>query len=248
MNRIISLCPSTTYTLVDLGLSKELVGRTIFCYKPENMVDNIPKVGGTKNPKFEKIKSLKPSHILFNREENNIHHLESLEEIAETIVHTPVDVESTLKMIKDFGVLFNVEDTSGKWVGKIAKNYNNLIRKSHSEFSYLYFIWREPYMVAGKGTYIEYMLSLINGKNAAEDISQERYPRVELDDINKLRVDYIFLSTEPYPFKKNHLSDFKGFSANVSIIDGEAMSWHGTYTNKGLSYLKDLSSKISMSC
>ena len=244
MNRIISLCPSTTLTLFDLGLKNEIAGRTIFCNKPESKVDKIPKVGGTKNPKFEKIKSFKPSHILFNEEENDINHLSKLENIANTVIHTPVDVKSSLKMISDYGDIFGCKEKSDDWTQKIESKQSEILNKKHKHFTYLYLIWREPYMLAGNATYIDHMLSLINGENLAITISSSRYPELALDKIKKLNADFIFLSTEPYPFKEKHFDEFKNENSRIQIVDGEALSWHGTYSFFGLEYLDKLSESL----
>ena len=230
--RIISLCPSTTATLIDLGLKECIVGRTKFCIHPKEEVKDIAKVGGTKNPKFEKIKALNPTHILFNMEENEAMHLELMQEIAETVVTTPVDIQSTKQMIEIFGELFHVSEKAKQLCTEIDMCVSNLPK--YPPFSYLYFIWNEPHMVAGKHTYIDFMLSLIGGRNKANELSDERYLEVK----GKPQADYVFLSSEPFPFKDKHIETYKKFSDQVHLIDGEMVSWHGSYTIKGLQYLK----------
>ena len=106
--RIVSLCPSTTLTLYDLGLSDCVVGRTRYCQLPKDG-RRIAKVGGTKDPKWHAIAALKPTHILFNLEENDYTQLQKAQEICETIVHTPVNVQESKEMVLDLGRIFGVE-------------------------------------------------------------------------------------------------------------------------------------------
>jgi iron complex transport system substrate-binding protein len=246
MNKIISLCPSTTLTLFDLGLEKQVIGRTIFCNKPEDKINRVMKFGGTKNPKIDKIRSFSPSHILFNEEENDITHLKVLQDISEIIIHTPTDIPSSIKMIRDYGQIFNCTESASLWAEKITKKYIELKNENHKTFTYLYLIWKNPYMLAGESTYINSMLSLINGKNLASQIPNARYPEISFEQINDLEADFIFLSTEPFPFTEKHIDDFKKINSTIKIVDGEALSWHGTYSYYGLDYLNKLAKNINL--
>jgi iron complex transport system substrate-binding protein len=238
MFKIVSLCPSSTLTIIELGLKENLVGRTKFCIKPEQAVDSIFKVGGTKDPNFEKIKKLNPSHILFNLEENNYEHESELKTIAPLVTTTPTDINSTIEMLNLYGGTFNSLDKSSTIIANINNELINLKCRSFKPFSYLYLIWQKPFMVAGKNTYIDSMLSLVNGKNAAKNLKQNRYFEISESDILKLNLDVLFLSSEPFPFKTKHLEIYQHLAKEVKLIDGEALSWHGAFTVFGLTYLQ----------
>ena len=244
MYRIVSLCPSTTATLFDLNLAGQMIGRTKFCIEPAGKVDVIQKVGGTKTPKFDLIRSLNPTHILFNKEENDITQLTECESICQTVVTTPTDVQSSIEQNKIFGQLFGRESEATLLNKKIDALYQELKSKPFSGFSYLYFIWNKPYMVAGKGTYIETLLSLIGGQNAAANIGESRYPEVSKQQIQSLTADYAFLSSEPFPYKEKHIGDYRFAAKQVELVDGQLLSWHGSWTLKGLKYLQDLTQKL----
>lgn len=235
--RIVSLCPSTTLTMFDFGLAEALVGRTIFCIKPEKKVDAIAKIGGTKNPNFDKIKKLNPTHILFNMEENDASHLAELEHMCSVIVTTPTDIESTISMLHAFGTAFSRKAEASLWEQRIRAELL-AIPKVNGTFRYLYVIWRNPVMVAGSNTYIDYLFGLFGGVNVAQEISDKRYATLTETDLHKARADRIYLSSEPFPFKEKHIAEFEPFCNDIQLINGEAASWHGTYTVIGLQYLK----------
>lgn len=237
--RIVSLCPSTTLTMFDLGLADCLVGRTIFCNKPADKIGAIAKVGGTKNPKFDKIRSLNPTHILFNMEENDAAHLPQMQSICEVVVTTPVDIESTCDMITLFGDTFLQRKNASGWARRIRVELERIKAKRWKPFRYAYVIWREPIMLAGAGTYITELLALFGGVNVALELSESRYPEATEGQLAQAQVGDVLLSSEPFPFKEKHREEFNNCGENVRLIDGEAASWHGTYTLHGLLYLEE---------
>jgi iron complex transport system substrate-binding protein len=249
--RIVSLCPSTTMTLYDLCLAHCVVGRTRYCENPpkeEAEVDGksvaVPKVGGTKDPNWDKIRALNPSHILFNMEENDYTHLSIAQSICKTVIHTPVNIEESIQMILDLGQEFGTQYQSKAQsiVDDIRRSLSTLKDSSSGRkpFSFLYFIWHMPAdqrRVAGKGTYIDAMLSAAGGTNLASQINDERYPLMP-DDFDQV-ADYCLLSTEPFRYKESHFPTYQGYGRDCRIIDGHMISWHGSSTAKGLRYLVD---------
>ncbi|MEM7184464.1 MAG: helical backbone metal receptor, partial [Spirochaetota bacterium] len=201
--RIVSLCPSTTLTLFDLGLGTSLVGRTKYCIKPENEVGNVESVGGTKNPNWQRIAALNPSHILFNMEENEADDLAKAQAICKTLVDTPVDIDTTLQQLKNFAEIFGVYDQAIEWQNKILDKLNELQSIAKTDFSFLYFIWDKPKMLAGRGTYIDALLSAVGGRNLALIFSEERYPKMSEGFSSK--ADVVFLSSEPFHYQEKHI-------------------------------------------
>lgn len=236
--RIVSLCPSTTLSLVDLALEDSIVGRTIFCKKPKKIM-SIQSVGGTKNPNFEKIKALKPTHILFNLEENDASHLSEIESIAESIVTTPTTIDESNEMIAIFGEAFKRQKLAKEWIQKIEEKRDRIREKTWQKLSYLYFIWQEPFMFAGKNSYIESILSLFSAQNLARELSNERYPVLSEEEVLKANADLLLFSSEPFPFRQKHLERFPFQAEKMQLIDGEAASWHGSYSAFALDYLSD---------
>jgi ABC-type Fe3+-hydroxamate transport system substrate-binding protein len=224
--RIISLVPSQTELLFDLGLDEEIVAITKFCIHPENKVKRKIKVGGTKQLNVKLIKELKPDLIIGNKEENE------QEQIEELMLHFPVwisdikNLADALDMIRKVGDITGKSAEAGVLAGNITQKFNNLTIK-HSGKKAAYFIWRKPYMVAGKGTFIDDMLQRCGLINAFD---MERYPEVTTVQIAAANPDVVLLSSEPYPFKDKHIKEFEAFFpyVKVKLVDGEMFSWYGS--------------------
>jgi ABC-type Fe3+-hydroxamate transport system substrate-binding protein len=238
--RIVSLCPSTTATLYDLGLAEYVVGRTTFCTDFGDC--QIPTYGGTKNPQWDQIRdAAKPTHILFNMEENDHNHLFHAQMICHTLTDTPVTVQGSRDMVLHLGHIFGVPSKAAEIALAMDKALVDLqsIRSIRSSFTYLYFIWHKPAQrVVGGRTYIHAMLEAAGGINlAVSTISPtERYPLLP-PDYDQV-ADYCFLSTEPFHFQKKHIGMYQRYGKlGTRIISGEMLSWHGSRTVEGLQYL-----------
>jgi ABC-type Fe3+-hydroxamate transport system substrate-binding protein len=246
--RIISLVPSQTQTLYDLGLEDEIVGITKFCIHPYHFKSTKTKIGGTKKVHTEKIKSLQPDIIIANKEENTLEIVNELKEICPVWVTNVETLEDNTQMIKDFGLLFNKRIEAQKWNDKIKFALDNfkLYIKDKSSYRTAYFIWREPYMVAGAQTYIDELLKLNKFKNIYAD-KAERYPEINLEDIMREGdPQLVLLSSEPYPFKEEHAFEIGRFThhGKTVFVDGEMFSWYGTRLSQAFDYFKKLHEKL----
>ncbi|MFK7050623.1 ABC transporter substrate-binding protein [Flavobacterium columnare] len=249
--RIISLVPSQTELLYDLGLEDKIVGITKFCAHPFHFKSTKTIVGGTKNIKIDKIKELNPDIIICNKEENTQEIVQELNSICPVWVTEIYTVEDNNKMIEDFGKLFNVRTESQKWIDKINFAKNDFLHfiKDYEKQTVAYFIWGKPYMVAGRDTFINHLLQLNKLENiyANNDKYPQRYPEVI---VQKMRIqgdpDLIFLSSEPYPFKDEHAFELGRYShhAKTVFVDGEMFSWYGSRLVKAFDYFKKLRLRI----
>ncbi|WP_396153444.1 ABC transporter substrate-binding protein [Flavobacterium sp.] len=245
--RIVSLVPSQTELLYDLGLEEEIVGITKFCVHPKHFKTTKQIVGGTKQVKFDKIKALQPEIIIANKEENTKEIVEELSKICPVWVTNIITIEDNLQMISDFGKLFNKRTEAQKWTDKITFAYNDFQQfiKDKPFQKVAYFIWANPYMVAGKDTFINEMLVL----NRFENIYKEkgRYPEIELEKIRKEGdPEVVFLSSEPFPFKDEHAFEIGRCThhAKTIFVDGELFSWYGSRILKAFPYFKKLHEKL----
>ena len=246
--RIVSLVPSQTELLVDLGLEDSIVGITKFCVHPIQLKSIKTIVGGTKNIKFDIIKELQPDIIICNKEENTKEIVDELSAICPVWVTDIYTVEDNNQMIRDFGEIFNKRTDAQKWIDKINfayQDFQNFIQNKPIKKA-AYFIWANPYMVAGNSTFINEMLKLNHFQNIYES-KEGRYPEVEL---KKIRLegdpDYVFLSSEPFPFKDEHAFEIGRFThhAIAVFVDGEMFSWYGSRLVKAFQYFKDLHNRI----
>ncbi len=228
--RIISLVPSQTELLVDLGLEASIVGITKFCVYPKHLKKSKTVVGGTKQVKVEKIRGLQPDIILCNKEENSEAIINSLKDIAPIHISDIYNLEDSYALIKIYGQIFQVVQNAEQIVVSIEAQRKAYHRKKSlsSKFKVAYFIWKEPWMVAGSNTFIDTMITEAGFVNVFKGI--ERYPEITLDDDRLLATEIILLSSEPFPFKEKHVSMLKNTfpDKEILIVDGEMFSWYGS--------------------
>lgn len=235
--KVVSLVPSITEALFDLGLTEnEVVGRTKFCIHPEEKVKNVTIIGGTKNINIDKIKALQPDLILANKEENIKEQVEALMDDFKVIVTNVETIEDNYYLLKSLGKTFHKEDKAQLFNLKIYDVLNQA--KISSTIKAAYLIWKNPYMTIGSDTFIHKILAEIGFENIFKD--KTRYPEIEIGDLAEAEV--IMLSSEPFPFKEKHIEELKEFypDKKIMIVDGEAFSWYGTHIAKCEDYFKAL--------
>ncbi len=236
--RVISLVPSITETLFDLGLTTdEIVGRTKFCIHPKNLVDDVEIIGGTKNLNIEKIKALKPDLIIANKEENVKEQVEELMKDFEVLVTNVETLEDNYNLLKQLGHIFGKEEKALFFNFKTEKAFD--IPKSKKRLKVAYLIWKNPYMTVGGDTFISRIIEELGFENLFKN--QRRYPEIQLEDLKE--ADVIFLSSEPFPFKEQHIAEIQKVCVNqkIMIVDGEAFSWYGTHLAQCGEYYRELS-------
>ncbi|WP_431030002.1 ABC transporter substrate-binding protein [Lysinibacillus sp. LZ02] len=233
--RIISLCPAITETLFHLSLQQEIVGRTKYCIFPEQQVAHVQTVGGTKQVDLATIQSLQPDLIIMEKEENTKEMVDMLENHFPVYVFQVESISEAQRMIEDAGQLVNRVEKSKELVLQIDVALKALPRKSGRA---AYMMWRKPYMVVGATTYINDMLETVGFENPFT-ASEGRYPVVDIEALKNAQLDYLFLSTEPFPFAQKHIEELALHLPNttIQIIDGE-MFWYGAKMKEAAPYLK----------
>jgi len=227
--RIVSLVPSITELLIDMGLESEVVGRTLFCIHPERIKQSIPQIGGTKTLKIEKIKELAPTIIIANKEENTMVQIEELASLFPVYISDIKTIDEAFAFISDMGVLFNLSHPCNEIKQGIQNLLNHLQSISKSGLKVAYLIWKEPLMAVAGDTYIHALLKHLNWENVFEN-SKERYPQTSVEELNHLGADLVLLSSEPFPFRAKHQDQFiqEGLRAKTVLVDGELFSWYGS--------------------
>lgn len=240
--RIISLVPSQTELLVDLGLEEAIVGITKFCVHPAHLKQTKVIVGGTKQVHFDRIKALNPDIILCNKEENTKEMIQELESIATVHISDIYTIDDALELIQLYGTLFRRENAARTIIKQISKKkfeFEDFI-KDKSKKSAAYFIWKGPWMVAAKHNFIDELMGLNGLENYYGRLS--RYPEVVLNAHLPEKAEVVLLSTEPFPFKEEHIAGIKPFfpKATILVVDGEMFSWYGSRLLKAFDYFKTL--------
>lgn len=249
--RIISLVPSQSEFLWDIGLRDELIAITKFCIHPEEMFRSKTRIGGTKEINFEKIKALQPDLIIGNKEENEQEQILELMKLYPVWMSDINDLKSAYEMMVCLGELVGKREKAAEIKLTIEYSFNTFIseRKAATangsgskKKSAAYLIWQNPILVAGANTFIDHLLKACGFENIFTDA---RYPEVIMNDLINKKPDLIFLSSEPYPFKEKHIQKFseKCPSAKTILVDGEMFSWYGSRLLHSPGYFRQLLNK-----
>lgn len=236
--RIVCLVPSITELVCALGLERNLVGRTGFCVHPWEAVRTVPKVGGTKDVKLEKVRELAPTHVIVNVDENRREDAEALAEfVPEVIVTHPRAPLDNLALYRQLGAAFDRGEEAERLCAEFERAHARATAAEPPPRDVLYLIWKDPWMTVGPDTYISQTLALFNWRTLP---AGGRYPEVDLAEVVG-RVDRVLLSSEPFHFKQRHVEEVAALvpGAEVSLIDGEMTSWYGPRAIAGLEYLRE---------
>ncbi|MYN01602.1 ABC transporter substrate-binding protein [Pseudoduganella sp. DS3] len=239
--RIVSLVPSITELLCELGLAPQLVGRTGFCIHPAQVVRDIPKIGGTKDVNIEKIRKLAPTHLVVNIDENEKPTVDLLAEFVPHIVVThPIAPRDNLEMVRLMGGIFCAQEKAEAWCRAFEAELAALATAPKGRPQrVLYCIWKDPWMTISRDTYIARMLALIGW--SIPDIGSVRYPSFQWSDGLLRDIDQVLLSSEPYRFTEEHVDALeRQIGKPVQLVDGEMMSWYGSRALPGIRYLQSL--------
>lgn len=241
--RIISLVPSQTEYLWDLGLHEEIIGITKFCIHPAEMFQMKPRVGGTKQLDLEKIRALKPDLIIGNKEEN------TKEDIAELEKEFPVWMSDVNTLDDALAMMQSLAEICGKVEqGEVlisqAKASLNSVKGIFKGQSTLYFMWYDPWMCAASDTFIHEILQHLGFENVLAH--EKRYPLLNLDLAKTLNPSICLLSSEPFPFAEKHAQELKKLFPNSKIVfvDGELFSWYGSRLGKVGREMRALQARI----
>lgn len=247
--RIISLVPSQSELLWHLGLKEELAGITKFCIHPEEMFRKKPRVGGTKDLKFEIIRDLKPDLIIANKEENQQEQIEKLCKEYPVWISDIYNLNDALEMIRRVGEITGRQSQAEGLVHAIAERHQRFkienVKCKILNGSVGYLIWKNPYMAAGPNTFIDFMLNECGFKNLLSN-ELSRYPAVTTQMLIEKKPEIILLSSEPYPFNVRHIEELRKHlpDSKIILVDGEMFSWYGSRMLKAFDYFEKLLSSL----
>lgn len=230
--RVVSLVPSLTETLFDLGAGDSVVGITDYCIFPPAL--DLPRVGGTKNPRVEEIRALKPDLVHMNLEENIKRHADEIAKFARVHVTEPKSVEDVAELIRSLGTLHGRSERAAEIVEQLTS-----ARFQTKPFTFACPIWKSPWMWCGGDTYVSGLVESTGGRNVLRD--RTRYPAMSVEEIAALNPDVIFLPDEPYVFTTRDAEELRS-STRARIVGpfaGHLFTWHGTRTILGLRFLRE---------
>jgi ABC-type Fe3+-hydroxamate transport system substrate-binding protein len=244
--RLVSLCPSLTELVFDLGRGAELVGITRFCVHPAELVEWIEQVGGTKDPDLARIAELSPDLVLMNREENRVEDAEALRALGIRVHDSmPRTVPETAAMVRSIGAALGREDEAEAIALDIERRAERVRREAERSrpVRFAYLIWRKPWMSVNADTFAHALLELAGGVNVF-GARPVRYPEVTPEALASSEPDLVLLGSEPFPFRERHADELAGLSGlareRFALADGEYLSWHGSRTPDGIDYAAGL--------
>lgn len=237
--RIVSLVPSQTELLYELGLDKEVTGITKFCVHPHTWHTTKERVGGTKNIDIDRIRSLHPDLVFANKEENVREQIEEVSTIAPVWVSDVSSLQDAARMILSVGQLIDRQEKAAALAASILQRFMQLHRCT-TALRTCYLIWRNPYMTVGGDTFVSDMLNQCGFLNVFGDL--QRYPQITADMLVATHPELVLLSSEPYPFKEKHLAEIAKIlpATKIMLVDGEMFSWYGSRLLLAAGYLNDL--------
>lgn len=241
--RIISLVPSQTELLFDLGLDEEVAGITKFCVHPSHWHKTKTWVGGTKQLHLDKIAALQPDLILANKEENTREHIEELAKRFPVWVSDVNTLNDALLMMKAIGDITGTSSKAGHIINQVKLDFDQL-PVTNTRIQTCYLIWKDPYIAVGSDTFINDMLQHAGFENMLEH--QKRYPLVTIEQLQAINCQLLMLSSEPFPFRQKHMDELQPIFANTKIIltDGEMFSWYGSRLLKAPAYFRQLQNQV----
>ena len=237
--RIVSLVPSQTDLLYDLGLEEEVVGITKFCVHPDHWHQNKARVGGTKKLHIDRITELAPDLIIANKEENEREQIETLAGRYPVWISDIRTLEEALTMIRSVGQLVSKAREADAITDSIRNGFEELQRSTKLK-RVAYFIWYKPWMTAGRDTFINCMIEALGWENVMKE--DTRYPELSLSELKALAPELVLLSSEPFPFQEKHVAELKQELRDTEVkrVDGEMFSWYGSRMLKALPYFSKL--------
>ncbi|MBG9378690.1 ABC transporter substrate-binding protein [Panacibacter sp. DH6] len=241
---IVSLVPSQTELLFDLGLDKEVAGITKFCVHPEQWFRQKQRVGGTKNVDIAKVKALQPDLIIANKEENVKEQVEALSAFAPVWISDVNTLVDALAMINTIGAITARETRAAEITTRISQFFKQPVGNDR-KIRVCYLIWKDPYMTVGGDTFISDMLAYCGFENVC--VAKNRYPVITVAEIKDLNPAVVLLSSEPFPFKEKHIDELKHVLPGVKVMlaDGEMFSWYGSRLLYAADYFRKLRTVLS---
>ena len=247
--RIVSLVPSLSEALFAFGLGERIAGVTRFCVEPREGVAGKAKVGGTKTLDLAAVEALRPDLIIASAEENREEDIRRLIDGGWPVFVTlPTTVADAIDLLGQIAALTDSTEAARPIIHEAEDALATVRAASAGRQPLRVFcpIWRRPYMTIGPGTYVRDVIAVCGGRNVF-DGRQERYPRIELEEMAALDPEVILLPSEPFHFRGRHLADFEAFPqvtavrrGNILLLDGRMLSWYGPRIGRSLRELSAL--------
>lgn len=247
--RVVSLVPSHTESLHDMGFARHVVGRTRFCVAPQPWVQTVPHVGGTKDADLGRILALEPDLVVLDKDENPLALVQALQEAGVEVFWSEIDrVEDAADFLVELADRMG-DRAAGEAVARQIRAATAAL--PHRDVPVWCPIWYDPWMTFDRTAYPHAMLAAVGLRNVFGGHEGPKYFEVAASDVAAGGADWTLLPTEPFPFhKRRDRIDLAplgrcGRPDRVRIIDGEALTWFGTRTLHGLRELDAVAGELA---
>jgi len=221
--RIVSLVPSLTELVWHLGAGDQLVGRTRFCTEPAGAIASVEIVGGTKNPRVDRIVALAPDLVIANKEENRREDVQALRAAGIDVLLTdPNSVAEALAMVSKLGALLGFETAAAELVSATTAEFAERFPPKRPRVFVA--VWKDPDMGLGSASYGNDLIERCGAVNVLA--GRPRYPGLAPGELADLRPDLILLPDEPYPFKPGDTDAYSAIAPAI-VVDGKLLWWYG---------------------
>jgi iron complex transport system substrate-binding protein len=246
--RLVSLVPSLTHAVFELGAGSLLVGRTEFCVRPAGGAGQVEAVGGTKNPDVARVIALRPDLVLANREENTRPRIERIAARVPVLLTDPGSPADVPGLWRELGAVCGCETEAERRALDVEEELGQSAGPpTVPPPRFVYWIWRDPWMAAGHDTYVSRLLTAAGWANALPS-RWRRYPRVDPAAAIGWAGTTLLFASEPYCFRlPRDLDAFPGRTVEdgprrwrlaggmlALEVDGQVLSWYPSLTLEGL--------------
>src|SRR6202167_1791054 len=218
--RVVSLVPSLTES-VAATRAQALAGATIWCTHPAEL--DVPRVRGTKNPDLAAIAALKPDIVLANQEENRRVDVERLRAagipVWVTVIRTLDEAIASLRRMFTDGLGW----PEPAWLAEAERSWRDPAPGPRIRAAIP--IWRDPWMMVGSATFTGDLAARLGLDNVYAD-DPERYPHIDVDDLNARGPELIVLPDEPYTFTAADGPEMFP-RQRVALVEGRNLTWYG---------------------
>lgn len=244
---MVSLCPSITETLVEIGALPLLCAATRYCTRPKGVLRGLPRIGGTKDPDVARILALEPDLVFANEEENRLEDVRALQTAGIQVnVTFPRKVAQVAGDVRRWGELLagEHEAQAQRLASRIERELSNLeLEPPPVSFRYACWIWRDPWMTVSDDTYVADLLRLAGGVNVY-GAEPSRYPTSTPGEAMARGARVHFFPSEPYPFRREKhdamMRELFGSKSRRFFVEGDDYCWHGARTLAGLEAMRGL--------
>ena len=217
--RIVSLAPANTEIVYAIGAGDKLVAGTTYDDYPEE-AKALPKVGDFNNPNIEKTASYSPDLVLAagGIQDKLRTKLEALG--MKVYVVDPTTYDGVIATIENIGKLAGAEDGAIK-VGDDMTAAQQEVQAAVGDLpkaTTFLEIYSKPLMTAGKGTYIDDMITIAGGENIGAQAG-EGFPTFSTEVLVK-DDPQVYVADSGSMSKPGEINDRAGFSALTAVKDG----------------------------